>query len=214
MQKSQVPFQTGTRRLLVTFLRIAWPSMLLGVVTRLLLVALTAIFVGSAAGSFVPELASRVIWSTVACSGVGLGTAFAKRRVAAMGIGGFLGAPVAFELARGTRKGLAELIRFAPAAGAPSPVALAIIKAIEYGCLGILLGSMGRGRASTGSYALAGLATSIVFGGAILVLDALTASAPLPAPAVLDWLVNEFLFPIGCSLVIFTADRRDRASSR
>lgn len=101
-------------RLLTGLPRVVWPSIVLGVATRLLLVALTAIFVGGAGGTFVPELASRVVWSVVVCSGVGLGTALAKRRVVAMGIGGVLGAPLAFDLARAARKGAAELIRVAP----------------------------------------------------------------------------------------------------
>jgi len=204
----------GMGRLLTSILRVVWPSIVLGVATRLLLMVLTNIFVGQPAGSFLPELASRVIWSVVACSGVGLGTGLAKRRVAAMGIGGFAGAPLAFDLARAARKGAVELIRFEPATGAPSPIALAVVKAAEYGCLGILLGLTGRGKAPASRYALVGLATSMVFGGTILLHDALAAPPLLPTAAILDWLVNEFFFPIGCALVIFTADRRDFAGSR
>jgi hypothetical protein len=45
----------------------------------------------------------------------------------------------------------------------------------------------------------------LVFGGATLALTLGAAPAPVPAPELVSQGLNELLFPVGCSLVLFSA---------
>ena len=63
-------------------------------------------------------------------------------------------------------------------------------------------------------HAAVGLATGVVFGGALLALN--VQAGIVGIGAFLTWLVNELLFPIGCALVVYqsgvpgTADAKAR----
>jgi len=198
-------------RLVAVFLRAALPSILLGVATKALLFAGAAVFDSSHAGDqFAADLASRVSWSVIVCEGLGLGTAAIKSRFPAMGLAGLISAPIAFNVSRGARKGMSGFLEAIQAAGSPSPVALALGKGFEYGCLGIALAWLGgHSKRRPLSYVAVGLTTGIVFGGVIFALNVAAAPSALAASAVFAWAINELLFPIGCSLVIFTAELRE-----
>lgn len=88
---------------------------------------------------------------------------------------------------------------------------LTAIKAVEYAWLGAALAWLTK-RAATGKpYALLGLATGVVFAGVIIGL-VLTQSPTAPAPAALvSRAVNEVLFPVGCSLVLFAVHNKQEA---
>lgn len=191
------------------FLRAAWSSILLGVVAKALLFAGSELFDSSHAGDqFAADLASRVSWSVLVCEGLGLGTVAIKARFPAMGLAGLISAPVAFSVSRAARKGFSGFLEAVQVAGSPSPISLAIVKGIEYGCLGLALAWIGRRRGREPLvYATAGLVTGLVFGGTILALTA--AAAPLSASVISAWVVNELLFPIGCALVILVAEPRE-----
>lgn len=80
------------------------------------------------------------------------------------------------------------------------------MKGVEYGCLGLLLGWVG-GRAWGGAAAhvAAGLAVGTVFGGLILGLTFVPDPGAISAADLLSRGINELLFPVGCSLVLFSA---------
>ena len=96
------------------------------------------------------------------------------------------------------------------AAGAPvgsyTLILLALLKAVEYGCLGAAIGWIGR-RPWGGAlaHAAVGLAVGITFGGAIVSFTYWTAPEPLAAADLFSRGVNEILFPVGCSLVLYSA---------
>ena len=105
-------------------------------------------------------------------------------------------------------KGAAQSLAIWGTASGPDPslYILAILKAIEYACLGAALGWIG-GRLWGGALAhvAVGFAAGIFFGGAIVAATYWTSPEP---PAAADLIVrgfNELLFPVGCSLVIFSA---------
>src|SRR5215208_5758225 len=83
---------------------------------------------------------------------------------------------------------------------------LALFKAVEYGCLGVIIGWVGR-RSWGGmlAHAAAGLTVGIFFGSAIVSFTYWTAPEPLATPDLVSRSANEILFPVGCSLVLFAA---------
>jgi hypothetical protein len=158
---------------------------------------------------------SRMTWSLVVCLSLGLGTAVARRQVLALATAGLAGAPLAFALARAARLASTGLLRAVESGASPSPWLLGAIKGVEYACLGAALAWLGRrGKVQPVSYATAGLAAGMVFGGLNLALTAVATANPLSLPVLLAWAVNELLFPAGCALVIWTIHRRHTTQAR
>jgi hypothetical protein len=141
-------------------------------------------------------------------SELALGTTIANARVPLMGLLGLLTAPLAFEVSRVLHKGTVEALALSGGAGTlgTATFLLAVVKGVEYGCLGLLVGWVG-GRAWGGAAAhvAAGLAVGTVFGGLILGLTFLPNPDAFSAADLLSRGINELLFPVGCSLVLFSA---------
>src|ERR687892_205456 len=75
------------------------------------------------------------------CLGLWVGTAVRSARVQVMGFLGFFAAPAAFEISRVVHKGAIQALAISGSAGDDlSPFLLAVIKGLEYGCLGLALG--------------------------------------------------------------------------
>lgn len=192
-----------------TLLRVAWLAVLLGFVIQLLLLIAGYAF-GTLPGikPLIAEIVNRVAWSTIVCVGLAIGTLAAKAKPSAMALAGLLAAPLAFVVARSLSKGVAQALDMGDASGDSSVFLFAMIKAIEYAWLGLLLGRLGQ-RFNAGALAFggAGLATGVIFGGIVLAL-----LYPLALPAMVARGINEILFPIGCALVIYSADALGRRS--
>jgi Family of unknown function (DUF5317) len=190
-----------------TLLRVAWLAILLGLLLQLALLLIAAGF-GTVAspGSLLAETFRNVSWSLLVCVGVALGRVAAKGRVPVEGVTGLLAAPLALTAANTVQKGAAEALNVAGAPAGPTPLWVLALKAAEYAWLGLALGWVGR-RAWGGAFGhvAAGLVTGIVFGGAFLTLT-VQAAAPPPLPSLLATGVNELLFPVGCTLVVFIAE--------
>ena len=92
------------------------------------------------------------------------------------------------------------------ASGGSSALLIALIKGLEYGCLGLVIGWVGtRPWGGAAVHAAVGLAIGLVFGGTILGLANASAPEPLATAELVSRGVNEILFPVGCSLVLFSA---------
>ena len=200
---------SATSDLMRTVLRVAWLSIGLGIALEVLVLTVAAYSgtQGSSPKPFVADLAQKVSWSFLVCVGLAFGTAAGKARSAVMGFLGLVSAPIAFTAAKSLHKGVAAAMGLAgTAAAGPSPLLIALLKAIEFGFLGAALGRLGKGaRGSLGSYVALGLLTGLVFGGTILgVTVAAVAKADLVS--LLSRGINEVLFPLGCSLVLYAAD--------
>jgi hypothetical protein len=196
--------------LVATLLRVAWLSVLLGLGMEALLLLV-------AAGSgLVPELRSiiadsvqKVSWSLIVCAGLALGTTVSSvLRTPLMGILGFLAAPAAFHVARTFHQSAKESLEITGNVTnvGTSVFILALIKGIEYACLGIAIGWIGR-RPWGGllSHVLVGLAIGILFGGTILAFTYVSAPEPPATAALIGRGVDEIVFPVGCSFVLFSA---------
>src|SRR5918998_3976204 len=193
-----------------TLLRVAWLAILLGFAMETLLLLFMAGFeILPGLGPMVSELIGKVSWSALVCAGLALGTAASKARAPLMGLLGLLVAPLAFHVSRTLQQGVAKTLEVA-AAGAPvgsyTLILLALLKAVEYGCLGAAIGWIGR-RPWGGALAHlgVGLAVGILFGGAIVSFTYWTAPEPLTMGDLFSRGANEILFPVGCSLVLYSA---------
>jgi hypothetical protein len=189
---------------------VAWLAILLGFAMEILLLLFTAGFeILPGFRSVLVDLIGKVSWSALVCAGLAIGTAASKVRAPFMGLLGLLAAPLAFHVSRTLQQGVAKTLEVA-AAGAPvgsyTLILLALLKAVEYGCLGAAIGWIGR-RPWGGALAhlAVGLAVGILFGGAIVSFTYWTTPEPLAAADLFSRGANEILFPVGCSLVLYSA---------
>ena len=189
--------------------RVAWLSVGLGIAFEILLLVLAALS-GTAGESGKPalaDLAQKISWSFLVCVGLAFGTAARKLRETVMGGLGFFVAPLAFIAAKAIHKGLGQALgTIAPGAPFTFPLLIAGIKALEYGVLGALLGYASQRNKSLAFHVGAGIVTGLTFG--VLLIWAGVRSQPGPVGAVdlASRAINEILFPLGCSLVIYASE--------
>jgi len=200
------PAAAGLRR---TLLRAAWLAILLGFAMEALLLLVTAGFgIFPGLKPVAAALVTQVSWSTFVCVGLALGTAVSKARAPLMGLLGLLAAPLALGVSRSLHQGAIKALEIAGSASlfTPSLLLLALLKAVEYACLGAIVGWIGK-RPWGGliAHVVSGLIVGIVFGGAIVAFTYLNAPEPLATADLVSRGVNEIVFPVGCSLVLFSA---------
>ena len=193
-----------------TLFRVAWLAILLGFAMEILILLFTAGFeILPGFRSVLADLIGKVSWSALVCAGLALGTAASKARAPFMGALGLLAAPLAFHVSRTLQQGVAKTLEVAAAGasiGSYTLILLALLKAAEYGCLGATIGWIER-RPWGGAlaHAVVGLGVGVLFGGAILSLTYWTAAEPLGTAELFSRGANEILFPVGCSLVLYSA---------
>jgi hypothetical protein len=201
------PTPEPTSDLGATLLRVAWLAILLGLVMELLLVLVSTFGGGlSGLGPFVADLTKSVSWSVFVCVGLALGTAVVDARGPVMGFLGLLSAPLAFEISRVLHKGVLNALEVAGGGGDDlSPLLVALIRGLEYGCLGLGIGWVSRRRWGGAMAHLAvGLLVGLVF-GSIEIAYATGGTYQLSGADFLGAAINEILFPAGCSMVLFGA---------
>ena len=212
-QTSEASSTTGSPegpRLGSVLVRVSWLAILLGFVMEVLFLLFAAGFeILPGFKSVIADLFGKVSWSVLVCAGLALGTAASKFRASFMGLLGLLAAPLAFHVSRALQQGVAKTLEVASAGtsvGSQTLILLALVKAVEYACLGVVIGWMGH-RAWGGvlAHAAVGLAVGILFGGAILSFTYWTAPEPLGATGLFSRAINEIIFPVGCSLVLYAA---------
>lgn len=204
-----------------TLLHVAWMAILLGLIVETLILIVAASF-GSvlAAKPFLADLTQKVSWSVIVCMGLALARG-ATRLFAAtaqtvlVGLAGLLTAPAAFAVARSLHEGVQEALFIKIfQGGTGSPVLLALIKGVEYGCLGALLMWVGRqvwGRAL--AHAGAGLVIGIVFGALLIGVMAWGAISPMSVGTIISRALNEIINPVGCSLTLYSAEILGRSQA-
>lgn len=182
-----------------------WMAVLLGLVVQ------GAIYFGrTSLGAVIPnvqlfiDVAGGVAWSVIVCGGVAIGTVIAKAAGRIMGLLGFFCAPLAFAAAKGVQRGLAWMTGQPMEQVSALTYQIGAVKAVEYALLGLVLGSLIRTPRSTLlSHGLVGAGFGAVFAAIIYGLNQSAATAPMPSPKVAAILINEMLFPLGCSIVIY-----------
>ncbi len=201
---------TNKNTLPQTLLNTAWMAVLLGLGMEIILLAVAAGFQKSTSTqAIVADLVQKISWSTFVCVGVAVGTAAGRMRSHMMGLAGLIAAPIAFNVAKALHKSTAQALSVAgPAAsGGPSPFLLALIKGLEYAALGFAIGHISRSSAGLRGHVLAGGVIGVVFGGTIIYLTVSMAVQPMPAIGIVSRCVNEFIFPVGCAVVLYAAQK-------
>ena len=193
-------------------LKVAWLSILLGLGMEILILIASASFGKIPAFKVIAaDLVQKVSWSSIVCMGVAIGAAVSRNRGAVMGLAGFISAPVAFDVARVLHKSATQALALAtPGPSLPSPVTLAMIKAVEYAVFGYFLGIISRRSVGMGTYVFLGTGIGFIFGGFSLVLAVTQAATPIPLSGLVARAINELFFPVGCALVLFTATSIER----
>jgi hypothetical protein len=152
------------------------------------------------------DIASGIAWSVIVCGGVAIGTVAARSAPQLMGLLGLVCAPLAFAAAKGAQRGVAWMLGQPMEQISNLTYQIGIAKTLEYGLLGMVLGMLIRTPRSTlANHALIGAGFGAVFAGVMLWLNmqSLAAGAALPTPRIAATAANEFIFPLGCSLVIY-----------
>jgi len=202
--------QNSSQRAFRSLFHVAWLSIVLGVLLEIVLVVIAG--VAPSFGDSKPvivDLAQKVTWSFFVCMGLAVATIVTKARMISMGAAGFLAAPLSFYIARAVHKALSQALNITNSSGlvGASPILLATCKGVEYGFLGAALGWLAtRPRSGMLHYVGIGIFTGLTFGSAIVGIMASAMAQPPVGIALYTRLANELLFPIGCALVIFTAD--------
>lgn len=178
---------------------VAWLAVGLGIVMQLILLGLKA---SPPTREWAAELAGKISWSVLVCSALAVARALSSAAQGAMGLAGLLGAPLAATAAKVVQKSTASALGLAEDTSL-LPFVFVGTRALEYLVLGILLSRLAR-RANVGvmHYLRTGLLVGVVFGA----LVTLTKS-DLTATMVLSLAVNELMFPVGCSLALFAAEK-------
>lgn len=208
-QAPAAPAVAGSGELWRKILRVAWLSIGLGLLLEILLLVLAA-FAGTAGSTpkpFIADLFQKVSWSFIVCVGLAFGTTASKARAGVMGFLGLVSAPLGFGIARAVHKGVEQALGMAAAGGA-FPFLIAIVKGIEYGVLGAALGWLSRkvGKANLGAHVGTGAAIGLTFGSAIVMLLVRAASTPPTSVDLAARAINEVLFPVGCSVVLYAGE--------
>jgi hypothetical protein len=201
------PTPEPTSALGTTLLRVAWLAILLGLAMELLLVLASSFGGGlGGLGPFVADLVKHVSWSVFVCVGLAVGTAVVQARGPVMGFLGLISAPIAFEISRVLHKGALEALAASGGGGDDlSPLLVAVIKGLEYGTLGLGVGWVSQRQWGGALAHLAvGLSVGLGFGGSEIAY-ATGGTFQLPTADFLSEVVNEVLFPAGCSMVLFAA---------
>jgi len=187
-----------------TILRVAWLAVLLGVGIELAVV-LARLAVGTTMpwAAFLAELAQQVSWAFVVCIGVAIGTMAASARTLVSGLLGLISGPLGWGFAKAVQRVVQTMLGIAPDQIGSFFFLLCAVKGVEYLILGAALGYLSERethdwKAYTGIGACLGLATS-----AIVIALNLWHGTPMNPARLAGIGVGEFLFPIGCALVIF-----------
>ena len=202
------PAASGTNPLVRTVLRVAWLSICLGLTLEILLLVLAA-FTGTAGDSpksFISDLAQKVSWSFIVCVGLAFGSTAGKAREGIMGALGLLAAPAGFTAARALHKAVNGALGVAGKTMAPSLVLLVGgLKGVQYALFGAVLGWITKRAFGLKAHVAAGLAFGLTFGLAIVATTVRAVPTPVPLADIVARGINEVLFPVGCSLVLYAS---------
>ncbi|HVG07232.1 MAG TPA: hypothetical protein VNM67_05965 [Thermoanaerobaculia bacterium] len=202
------PAASGTNPLVRTVLRVAWLSICLGLALEVVLLVLAA-FTGTAGDTpkpFISDLAQKVSWSFIVCVGLAFGSTAGKAREGIMGALGLISAPAGFTAARAMHKAVNGALGVAGKAMAPGLVLLVGgLKGVQYALFGAVLGWITKRAFGLKTHVAAGLAFGLTFGLAIVATTVRAAATPVPPVDIAARVINEVLFPVGCSLVLYAS---------
>jgi hypothetical protein len=175
-------------------LRGAWLGVWLGLSIEVLLLLLQLLQgVLPDTVRIIADTVQKISWSSLVCATLAAGQGAARGKLAAAGIVGLVGAPIAFLLARSLHKAMMEILGQATAT--PVPWLAAGIKGVEYALLGAAILWLAKRKADWKSHAFTGAAVGGITYYLVLWL--------LPAGGdPLQRAIIEVVHPIGCALAV------------
>jgi hypothetical protein len=151
----------------------------------------------------VRDLILKVPWSILICVAVWSGLALGRGSAVIATLVAGVSAPTASLIAHALAEMAALYTMSAAHEMLVSPYLVAAQKGVAYVALALLvLWLWTRTRATAWQHAAAGLAVGLLFGGALLLVEAEWGLRPVTASVLVAWAVNEVLFPIGCALLL------------
>lgn len=189
---------------------VAWLSIALGLAMQGI-VLLSKVYLGGwpPSVSVILDLVQGVTWSFFVCAGVGLGTTIAKSKAHIGGLISMITAPAAMGIAKGTQKLVGDLMLAIESPVIIPITSIGLVRAVEYGVLGWGLAWMvAKDEDRLHRFLLAGAGIGLLFGGgmtASTVYLAAEKTIAFSTQQIVALGLNEILFPIGCSLVVFVA---------
>lgn len=193
-------------------LAVAWLAAILGIGVQTI-VLIVRLWAGAKfeAAQYLASAAQGVSWSVLVCGAVAVGTFAGRARAAITGAIGLIAGPIAWGAAKGVQKGIQAMLAVPQDKITDFFVFLSFLKGVEYMILGALLGYMvGRKWAGLAAHIAVGVALGAAFAAGVVILNmqnAANAGKALPFPAIAGIASNEFIFPIGCSLVIYAVQK-------
>lgn len=185
-------------------LRVAWMSILLGLVVQGVVIAVLRFM----PHTVLAEIAGKMTWSVVVCTAVALASIASKAAPAAVGLMGLLAAPAAVAAARTVQKAVAGgmsggVATTAVSLPAPGPWEMAIAKAVQYAVFGWLIC-----RAQKQGTLKAHLAVSVPIGVGFAIYLAwrtwtTTDPATLKVVPIIAKCVGDVTATVGCSVVLW-----------
>lgn len=198
---------SGPDRFYKALLAGVWMAIILGLLVQGAVVAAKVAAGGKVPGAqLLVDVASGVTWAVIVCGGVAIGTAASRNIAPTMGFLGLAFAPIAFAAAKSVQRGIGGFVGLAPEAITPLLFQTGAVKAVEYALLGFILGRIIRTSKSTlTNHTLIGLGFGVVFASMLVWLIFLNAApgAAVPVPRVAGTAINELIFPMGCSMVLY-----------
>lgn len=195
-------------KIVMRVLQAAWMSIALGLSMQILTLAVQTSFQKQpGVATAVADTVQRVSWSTIVCLGLAIGATASKLRGQAMGLFGFISAPLGFAVAKSLQKSTAQALSIEGLASEPSTTllwTLASTKGFEYLILGVLLWRINlRTPSHLKAHFLCGLGVGVTFAAIILAETFFMSGDAPPAPKIAVLILNELVFPVGCSMVIY-----------
>lgn len=197
------------RKVVKQVLFAAWASVLLGLCIQGLLV-LVALGFGQSLSwpKLLADGARTLSWSMLVCVGTSIGLAALRLRAPIMGLLGLMFGPIGFNVAKTVHKSASQALGMqAETISNAIVIQFTIVRAAEYLLLGLVIGYISRQKwGGFKAHLLAGLFAGLLFGAVMIGLLYSNATKPVPTAMVVSRAVNEVLFPIGCSIVLFGAN--------
>jgi hypothetical protein len=184
-------------------LRVAWLSIVLGLLLELALVAYAVTTgQGDRPQPFLTDLVQKVSWGFIVCVGIAFGTTASKAPEARAGLLGLICAPLGFLAARSLHQALNAALGVAGAG--VSPFLIGGLKGVQYGLFGAVLAWLGQQAwGKLGAHLVAGLAFGLTFGLTIVLMLEIGAPTPTPPVGLMSRILNELIFPAGCAAVVY-----------
>jgi hypothetical protein len=167
------------------------------------LIALTRTAFDRHTSSLLAETAGGITWALLVCFGVAAGSALSHVSESVAGAIAFVATPLALVASKAAQGGVSELLGQTSPGLPPGLALVAAVKACEYGTLAYVLSRLAhRGVHAVTPHLGVGVAIAASFGTALVAIATMRPEPNLAAPEIATTAINEFLFPLGCVLVV------------